>query len=166
MVATPARMRRAELPRLLAGLLLVCAGCGPLGPVPGGRLSGQLVSTPMTDWTFLDDHWTIELETRPDDPYSVTIWCVSLGSRLYVGAGSPTRRWGHALLQDPSARVRVDGSVYPRSAVRVTDHSEIEAYLIALSRKYPGADASLQDFLPVDGEAGAILFRLDPPSAP
>ncbi len=153
-------------PRLLAGLLFVCAACGPLGPVPGGRLSGQVVSTPVTDWTFLNDQPTIELETRPDDPYSVTVWCVSLGSRLYVGAGGPRRRWANALLQDPSARVRVGGSLYPRSAVRVTDRAEIEAYVNALARKYPDTDASLQDFLPLDAEPAAILFRLDPPSAP
>ncbi len=87
-------------PRLLAGLLFVCAACGPLGPVPGGRLSGQVVSTPVTDWTFLNDQPTIELETRPDDPYSVTVWCVSLGSRLYVGAGGPRRRWANALFKE------------------------------------------------------------------
>ena len=35
-------------------------------------------------WTFTNEVDTVQLETRPGDPYSVNIWCVAIEGALYV----------------------------------------------------------------------------------
>ncbi len=49
-------------------LLTMIASCGgPLSMIPGGELSGDVKSAPLT-WATVPD--TIQVETRPSDPYS------------------------------------------------------------------------------------------------
>ena len=58
---------------VLAALLTGTVACGgPLLIFPGGELSGEVVTEPVEDWSFLSDSF-IDLETRPDDPYSVQL---------------------------------------------------------------------------------------------
>ncbi len=137
--------------------------CTPLGPFPGGALDGDLASTPPGDWSFSDSHTTIQLEVRPADPYSVTVWCIATDGSLYVAAGEASRRWARALIDDARARVRIGAVLYEVMAVRVTAVAEIQPYLDALSKKYPVSDAHLSDFQTDSEEpAAAVLFRLDP----
>jgi hypothetical protein len=140
--------------------------CGPLGPLPGGEIDGALASTPAGDWSFTDAHWTVQLETRPGDPYSVNVWCAAAGGRLYVGAGrGGSSTWSRALLDNPRARVRIGTVLYEVTAIRVADDAEIETYLDALSLKYSSSDAELSDFQPSsDQPPSAVLFRLEPVS--
>ena len=42
-------------------VVLALAACGPLGPIPGGKLAGELVSEPVVDWSFTDALETIEI---------------------------------------------------------------------------------------------------------
>lgn len=139
--------------------LLVCAcgpfGCGPVGPIPGGALRGEPASVPE-DWSFSDDFQNIQVETAPDDPYSVTLWCAAQGESLYIVAARGTDSvWARNLLDDPRARVRIDGNLYDTRAVRVEDRAEAERVLDALLAKY--------DFdRPTEEErAAAILFRME-----
>ena len=82
----------ARLGSLLA--ILALAACGPLGPIPGGKLAGELVSAPVVDWSFTDAISNIEIETRPEAPYSVTVWCFRSGSALYVPSRNPrSKAW-------------------------------------------------------------------------
>ena len=62
---------------------LLLAACGPLGPFPSGELSGELETEPVSDWSFLAAHETVQLETRPDDPYSLNIWIALLLGRQF-----------------------------------------------------------------------------------
>ena len=39
---------------------------------PGGALSGEVVTEPVEDWSFVSDLF-VDLELRPDDPYSVEL---------------------------------------------------------------------------------------------
>ena len=69
------------------------AGCnGPFGLLPGGALNGETGSTPA-DWGFAGDYGTAQLETRPEDPYSVNIAFTVLDGSLYVNAGDTETRW-------------------------------------------------------------------------
>ena len=82
---------RGRARRLLAVSVLVLWGCGgPLAVFPGGALDGHVKSTPQ-NFAFARDAGTIQLETRPDDPYSVNIACVVVGGALYVSAGDKRR---------------------------------------------------------------------------
>ncbi len=110
-------------------------GCGPTLLLPGGELSGAVEANPA-DWSFSDDISTIQLETRPTDPYSVNIWAVGIGDRLYVHAGANRSRWVENILVDPRVRVRVAGKLYPLSAVRVEDPAEFATFADAYKKKY------------------------------
>jgi deazaflavin-dependent oxidoreductase (nitroreductase family) len=139
-----------------AGLALATLACGPMGPIAGGKLDGELVTAPVSDWSFSDASDTVALETKPDDPYSVNVWAVADGPRLYVASGGGAgTAWAENLHADPRVRVRIDGKLYELSAVEVTDDAEKQASLALYKKKY--------DYEPEPEDAGkAILFRLDP----
>lgn len=141
----------------LLGTLLFGLACGPLGPLAGGQLSGQVEAAPV-DWSFTDAVDTVQLETNPTDPYSVNIWGATVGNSFYVAAGSGEEsKWAGNIEGDPNVRLRVNGEIYELRAVRVDgDPSTREAFLAALQKKY--------DYeLPNDEEAQqAWLYRLDP----
>ena len=164
-VHLPASARPAKLPRA-AGIrtawlaaALLCA-CGPVGPIPGGKLSGELVTQPVTDWSFSDEFKNIQIETTLDDPYSVTLWCATNEGQLYIAAARGAEStWAQNLLDDPRSRLRIDGKLYDRRAVQVTDTEETDAVLRMFVAKY--------DFdLPSEEErARGMLFRMDAPES-
>jgi hypothetical protein len=147
-------MRGASLALSLLGFL----ACGPLGPLPGGRLKGEVVRDPVADWSFTDDYETIALETRPEDPYSVTTWCFAHGGYLYVPSREPREKtWVQNVLADSRVRLRIGDRIYERRAVRVTDEAVIDAIVPAVLAKY-----ELER--PQGDDAPEVwFFRMDPP---
>ncbi|MBW2416112.1 MAG: hypothetical protein JRG76_16565 [Deltaproteobacteria bacterium] len=142
------------------------ASDGPLLGFAGGALSGP-VATPPPDWSFTSDTYVVEIEVRPDDPYSVNLLCASVADRLYVASGSgPDATWVRALRQNPALRLRVGDRIYELQATRVTDSAEIDVYLDAFEEKY-GARPQRSEFIPSGAEAEPVapLFRLSPPAA-
>lgn len=136
------------------GLLLAVA-CGPWGPIPGGRLEGTVVHEPVTDWSFTNSRSTVQLETRPEDPYSVTVWCVAHDDALYVPSRHAAKKsWVQHVLDEPQVRVRVGERIYPGTMVRVTDPKQIEAVVPALVAKYHLTPPGGED------DAGVWLFRI------
>jgi hypothetical protein len=82
---------RATIVALL--LLVFATGCGPFLLLPGGKLAGTDVPVPA-DWSLLADTSTVQIETRPEDPYSVNIWAVGMGGSLvYIHAGAKRSTW-------------------------------------------------------------------------
>jgi len=147
----------------VSALLLLALACGPIGPFAGGRLSGEIVRQPVSDWSFSAEQETIQIETRPDDPHSVNTWCVGLGANLYVpssmilGPTDPSERgWVRHVLDDPRVRIRIGDRVYERSAHRVVDADEYETARNALERKY---ELDPEDR---DPEREIWIFRMDP----
>ena len=144
--------------------LLVFAGCGPIGPIPGGALSGDVVEGAIADWTFTDQVENAQLETRPDDPHSVNTWFAGVGEKLYVptsmilGPKHPDgRSWVAHVAEDDRVRIRLGDSVYERRAVRVADaSSEYAEARAALEARY---DIAPEDR---DPERTIWIFRLDP----
>lgn len=110
-------------------------GCGPILLLPGGQLSGPVEALPA-DWSFSDEVSTVQVETRPSDPYSINIWAVGLGSHLYIHAGANRSRWVENLMADPLVRVRIAGKIYPLTAVRVEDPAEFATFADAYKKKY------------------------------
>jgi hypothetical protein len=136
--------------------LLLVAGCGPLVMVPGGELSGTVKPTP-SDWSFTDSVETVQLETRPEDPYSVNVWGVAAGNAFYIASGrGESAAWAKHIAADPRVRVRVGNDLYELVAVRTADEAEMNAFLDAAKKKY-------EDFEPDESQRKeAILFRLEP----
>jgi hypothetical protein len=115
--------------RLLTLLLVVAAaGCnGPFGLLPGGQLDGEARPAP-SDWSFAGDYGTVQLETRPGEPYSVNVAFTILDGRLFINAGDTETQWVKNLTDSPLVRLRMDGVLYDLRAERITDEAEIAAF--------------------------------------
>ena len=115
--------------RLIAWLMFVVAlGCnGPTLLLPGGRLDGEAMSAPP-DWTFADDYGTVQLETQPEDPYSVNVAFTIIDGRLYINAGDTETQWVKNMTLNPLVRLRLNEAIYDLRAERVTDEQEIIAF--------------------------------------
>ncbi len=112
------------------------AGCGgPFVLLPGGTLEGSTVATPES-WSFTDAVKTVQLETRPADPYSVNIWVVALSEDLYVHAGANRATWVENIEADPDVRLRVNDSIYELVAARVDGQEEFDRFSDAYEQKY------------------------------
>ncbi len=120
-------MRRFGI-SLLAVSVLVFSGCGggPLLMFPGGELSGEVVTEPVTDWSFADDTF-VDVETRPGDPYSVELNYVVKDGQLYIDPAEG-RTWFDHLRADPRLRVRFGDKIYPVMAVLVGEPGELEGF--------------------------------------
>jgi len=134
-------------------LTLWLLACGPVLMFPGGELDGELVSPP-TDWSFSDETSTIQLETRPDDPYSVNVWVVGLGPVLYLHAGAKRSTWVELVEAHPNVRVRVGEKLYELRGTRVADQAEFTRVADAWERKY---DIRFRN----ENAAEAYVFRLE-----
>ncbi len=132
---------------LLAGLV----GCMPQDRRPGLWLRGEVSSYP-TDWSFTDEHREIALEVRAPYllPHSVTIWCVSLDQRLYIGARAPdTKRWPGWVESDPDVRLGIDGSIYEARLSVLDDPDKIARLQAAYGVKYELPDPPPEELRPV-----------------
>lgn len=138
------------------GLILVCmvlvlavlsiTGFGPHGNTPGLWLKGDLVTTPVSDWSFTDKFQTanVQTKTRYFLPHSVTTYCVAYNGQLYLtsvyraGLTYPHgRSWNEDVDRDPHVRIKIGDQLYDRTLSRVTDEAERSAVLAAKRKKYP-----------------------------
>ena len=94
--------------------------------IPGGELRGEVVSEPVDDWSFVGDRF-VDLETRPDDPYSVELGYIVKDGKLYVDPAEG-RRWLEYIRADPRVRVRFGDRVYPLEAVLVGEPGELPGF--------------------------------------
>jgi len=113
-------------------LLLTLVGCtDPLISVPGGKLNGEPTAAPAS-WSSVPD--VIQLETRPDDPYSVNIWALVESGNLYLA--TENARWLAHIKADDRVRVRIDGMLYALRAEQVTEVEEMNRLAAAYREKY------------------------------
>ena len=120
----------------VAMAVLFLAGCDePFGFIPGGGLDGDDMPPPQ-DWSAIDRIATVQLEFRPDKPYSINVWAVGIGRDMYIATGEDGTRWTEYLQQTPLVRVRVRESIYPLNAVRVFDAKEQQSVTNAFIAKY------------------------------
>ena len=133
-------------------LLAVIAACGePLVMIPGGKLEGPNVPAPEL-WSLVPE--VVQVETRPEDPYSVNIWSVGIAEHLYIATGDDGTRWSGYLDDDPQVRVRVGEHIHSLRAQRVADGMELAAVAVAYAEKY---DVDNDD----DWVSSGTVFRLD-----
>lgn len=116
--------RRVVVVALTSTVLAACGG--PFLVLPGGELAGEVVHEPVSDWYFVRD-WFVDLETRPEDPYSVELNYVVRDGQLYVDPAEG-RRWLEHIRADPRVRVRFDGRIYPLEAVLVGRPGELDGF--------------------------------------
>ena len=140
----------------IAVALFVVAACEPIGPLAGGELEGEATPPPRT-WTEADTAETVQLETRPADPYSINIWGVGIGPDYYVASGEGGETsWVEHIAADPHVRLRIGRDIYRLDAVRVTDTDELARVRERYATKYHRTDEQMAE------AAGAWVYRLDP----
>ena len=136
-----------------ATAIVSLAACGdPLLLLPGGALEGRVAAAPES-WAFTDAVQTVQLETRPAEPYSVNIWTVAVGEHVYVHAGANRSAWVEHLESDARARLRVEDAIYELSAERVAEQAEFDRFSDAYEAKYGRRPRN-------ENAAEAYLFRL------
>ena len=125
-----------------AVLFLVRSHDGPMEILSGGPFqTGELVAVP-SDWSFLADHTTIEMQTmRPTR--SRTMWLVVHDNRLFVvssymntAVGKIWKQWPTQLEENNLALIRVDGKLYELQLVRYTEGNFIENVITQFNEKY------------------------------
>jgi hypothetical protein len=131
MTAKPAFLVTAAL--CIAAASLACSR--PLLLLPGGALEGEPAPIPES-WAFTEGVDTVQLETRPGDPYSVNIWTVAVGDHLYVHAGTNRSAWVEHIEANPEVRMQVEDRIYALSAARVETQEEFDRFSDAYEAKY------------------------------
>jgi len=157
---------------------------GPTGPISGGPLqSGELVSDPDIDWSFVVGQ---EIELQLVEPMgSRTTGAMVHGGELYVACDlgfiwarfSGQRRWilnliylfkgwHEDVMQDGRVVLRIDGKLYERHAVRVIDPE-------LLGRLRRQVEVAVAEWIapeplaavPTDGPKDIWFFRMEPRAA-
>lgn len=120
--------------KLSFGLVLILSlafvgGCGggPLGVMPGGKLSGKAAPVPA-NWDAAGEYGFMQIETLPADPYSVNIAYTVVDGILYANAGDTETQWVQNMEADPQIVIRLDGVIYPLRSERVTSAAEIARF--------------------------------------
>jgi hypothetical protein len=136
---------------------------GPLGPFPGPKLRGSVVEEAAKDWSSVDAVKVVQIETDPEDPYSVSTWLTRVGSEIYVFAGSDESPWVRNIGEDPRVRVRIEGRIHELRAAKVRDLEKKRAFLTAMKSKYQNDYGFDPDFYQRAWDTGEfVLLRMEP----
>jgi hypothetical protein len=142
----------------VAGVILVVVLYGvarsvPIEPQeqrPGLKLGGEPAAEQDTDWAFYTGPKKIWVQTRTwyGIPHSVTTTSFVVDGALYVPCRDcETKRWPKNVARDPRVRLKIDGKLYERTAVPISDEAERARLVLQLA-----------------GEArpNVAVFRMDP----
>ena len=153
---------------ILIILLLVAIGAlfvgarfhdGPILVIPGGPLvAGELVQTPVTDWSFASGVREIELQLAYENS-SRTTWILVEQGRAFIPVSlsyPPGKRWHKAADQNGEAIARVEGKRYPVLLKRIQDPALEERLKQVVVGKYVNVPSS---------EGGVWFFELGPRAA-
>jgi hypothetical protein len=166
----------------IIGVIVVClvlvlvvlrfTGFNPIGDVPGPGnypglwLSGQVVTAPVTDWSFASQYKTDKVQTRTwyMIPHSVTTGFIVHNGQLYLtsmfakGVPFPEgKSWVSNVMRDPHVRLKLGNNLYDCALSHVTDPDERAAVLGARAKQNP-------QLLAADTTNGPVLnlFRVLP----
>ena len=127
----------------------------PIAILAGKRVSGEEQPYP-DDWLFSNEYMTVAVESRPDDPHSVTTICIVHNGTLYIPAQSgSTKTWPQYVLDDSRVRIKIGDKVYPAKATRELELS-IEEIVASGAAKYP----RFAEIEPEDRPEDVWLFRI------
>ena len=142
---------------VLTLVVLRATGFGPIGNTPGPGnypglwLSGNVVTTPVADWSFVSQYKTDKLETRTwyMIPHSVTTGYILHNGQLYItsmfAAGVPFpegKSWVKNVMRDPHVRLKLGDNLYDCVLSHVTDPDERAAVLGPRAKQSPQLLAS------------------------
>ena len=126
---------------------------------PGLWLKGPVVTTPVTDWSFVNEQQhpsqslnTILVETRTPYfiPHSVRVMPQVIDGRLYIRSHQSRmdvrfpkdKTWTADVIRDPRVRLKIGGKLYRATMVLVADRAQAMQVLGRNPETYEkGADA-------------------------
>jgi hypothetical protein len=144
---------------LVGGVVVARFHDGPIAILPGGpfRTGERVMAEP--DWSFARDIEEVELQLV-DPPRSRTVWLVVHDGLPYVPCGFLDvplwKQWPYEVLEDDRVLLRIDGRIYERVAVKVTDPAEYAALIALAAEKYEYESAENPD------PDAVWFFRLEP----
>lgn len=99
----------------------------PCGPVAGIRVSGDVVSEPVADWSFANDAGLCQLQVTTWKPHVINLNCMSDQGTLFVSCSNCAgKSWSNHVLEKPVGKIRIDSKVYPVRIARVLEDSELD----------------------------------------
>ncbi|HEV8531136.1 MAG TPA: hypothetical protein VGT00_06965 [Methylomirabilota bacterium] len=131
---------------LVALIVLRVVGLDPKDRRAGLWLTGEVVATPVTDWSFTDKYGNIYVQTKTWYlvPHSVTTGCTAKDGTLYLtsvyrpGQQFPRdKAWNRNITRDPRVRLKIGDKLYDQKLALVMDETEKDAVLEAKAKKYP-----------------------------
>jgi hypothetical protein len=139
-------------------------------------LTGNVVNTPVTDWSFIDAVSNVQLETRTWYliPHFVRTDIARNGAQLYLfseyfapAPGQPDLRdrfpearfWNRMVVRDPRVHVKIGDRVFQMRAYPLTDTSGMEIARQEFLNKY--ADVRETQSWPESRRPRLYFFRLE-----
>lgn len=131
---------------LVALIVLRVVGLDPKDRRAGLWLTGEVVTTPVTDWSFTDKYRNIYVQTKTWYlvPHSVTTGCTAKDGKLYLtsiyrpGQQFPRdKAWNRNIMRAPRVRLKIGDKLYDQTLALVMDETERDAVFEAKAKKYP-----------------------------
>ncbi len=94
--------------------------------LPGGQLTG--IEVHVNSFDLASEYTLLQLEVRPDKPYSIWLRVVMRGDKLYIDAAQK-RHWHKFLEGDLRVRIKLGETIYPARAILVTDQELLKQFL-------------------------------------
>ena len=143
----------------------------------GFWIRGEVVKTPITDWSFTDAVPTVQIQTRTSYllPHVLRTYIARNGSQLYLFseyfAPKPGQRdyrddfpnarfWNRMVVRDPHIQVKIGNQLFQMRAYPLTDPNEAAAARQAFLDKYP--DVRKEQESPESRRSKLYFFRLEP----
>ena len=139
-IQNPGTARRYMLGGIVAlaagGLAVLAVGAAatwfflcPCERTPGAYLHGEVVEQAVQDWRFANQVPLCQIQTRSGIlPHAINLNCAADDQGLLYLSCSECdgKRWSTAAMENPLARIRLDGTVYPVSLRRITSAAELD----------------------------------------
>lgn len=129
---------------LFALIIVLAGGVGvwtttcPCNRTPGFMLLGEMQTTPVTDWRFVNDIPLCQIQVYAGImPHAVNLNCMATpDGQLYLSCSAcETKFWGRHVEENAHGRLRVNGRVYRIVFNRVTDAAELDRAWAARVKK-------------------------------
>ena len=101
----------------------------PCERTPGAYLHGEQAEEAVADWGFANSVPLCQIETRSGIlPHAINLNCMadSQGQLFLSCSQCEGKRWSSAALENPAARIRLNGVVYPITLRRVLNAGELD----------------------------------------
>ena len=121
---------------------LVSFNDGPTEIFPGGAFTSGEIVTVEPDWSFAKNLFSVEFQTM-NPVSSRTTFIMIQDNRVFIPSGYMTTWWGkiwkqwpYQIQEDRRAILRIDGKLYERTLVRISDDPSLPGIMAELARKY------------------------------